>query len=83
MKIRERIRQILIRFERAVTRVEDSSARIEQKMGNVERILTQLSDSWTDVRVEFRGKFADSEQEMRSVKERMAVLEKQLGAPRH
>ena len=78
MRIRERLRQLLHRFERALTRVEDQGVRVEQSVDNVVSLLTQLNESVYTLRSDVVDRDSKREQELRTLKSDFAVLKKKL-----
>ena len=86
MRLRERLRQLLHRFERALTRVEDQGVRVEQGMDNVVEQLTHLNESIYTLRSQLIEDRARRDQELTIVRQDVAVLKKKLegaSAPKH
>ena len=78
MRLRERLRQLLHRFERALTRVEDQGVRVEQGVDNVVDQLTRLNEAVYSLRSDVIDRDSKREQELRLVKQDVSVLKKNL-----
>jgi len=80
MKLRQRLRELLHRFERALTRVEDQGVRVEQSVGNVVELLTQLNESVYTLRSDVIDRDSKRESELRVLKQDLSMLQKKLEA---
>ena len=78
MRLRERLRLLLHRFERALTRVEDGQARIEQGVDNIQDLMVRLHTAVDDLRTDVIRRDADRTVEIASVKKDLVVLQKSL-----
>jgi hypothetical protein len=78
MKLRERLRQLLARFERALTRVEDQGVRVENGVENIQRMMGQMNDAVGQLSFDVTERYKRSEKEVHNLKLRMLVLEKRL-----
>lgn len=84
MKFRDLLKQLLHRFERAITRVEDQGVRVEQSVDNVVEQLTRLSDAVYSLKTEIITRDARREGELHTLKGEISVLRRKLeGAPKH
>lgn len=80
MKLRERLRQLLHRFELALTRVEDQSVRIEQGVDNLVELTRQVSDRVSDLRSEIISERARHDEEFRRMRQDVTAIQKRLGS---
>ena len=78
MRLRERIRQVFHRFERALTRVEDQGVRIEQGVDNIIDLVQSLSEAVADLKTDVIQRDARRGEEIRWVKEDLSKLQKKL-----
>lgn len=90
-----RLKLLLKKFESALTRVEDQGQRIEngvdrmieqvcgpeemQGRGGLVGMIAGLSDTLREVRAQIKSQADDSTREMTHLKNRLSMLEKQLG----
>lgn len=80
MKLRERLRQLLHRFELALTRVEDQSVRVEQGVDNLVDLVRLMSDGISDLRSEIIGNNAKRDNELKWLRRDVSDLQKRLGS---
>lgn len=81
MRIRDRLKALLHRFERALTRVEDQGVRVEQGVDNVIEQLKLLNELCYTLRSDVLDRDSKREQELRQVKQDLSVLQKTLERP--
>ena len=78
MRLRERLRLLLHKFERALTRVEDQGVRVEQGVDNIVDLMVLLNDRVGQLSYDVTERYKRSEREVTSLKQRLTVLEKSL-----
>lgn len=78
MRIRDGLRQLLHRFERALTRVEDQGVRVEQGVDNVVDQLTRLNEAVYSLRSDVLDRDSKREQELRLLRQDVGMLKKKL-----
>jgi predicted nucleic acid-binding Zn-ribbon protein len=79
MRLRERLRLLLQKFEHALTRVEDQGVRIESGVDNIQDLMVKLSESISTLRSDVTERHSRLEVDINGLKKRMGVLEKKLG----
>ena len=78
MRLRERLSLLLHKFERALTRVEDQGARVENGVDNIKTLVVTLHTAVEKLSFDVNERYRRSEKEITGLKNRLSVLEKVL-----
>ncbi len=79
MRLRERLRLLLTKFEKALTRVEDQGQRVENGVEDIKRMMAGLNDAVGRLEFDVNERYQRGEKEVTALKQRMHVLERRLG----